>query len=204
MKKKVSFVFFLLLILSSYWPQYILADNMQTVTPPAFQRLFTTPNERLLLDKKRQRILHPTHVKKKRKKPYKELPQNLSINGFILREDGRNTVWINGKATKHKSRTEHGVRIRTDKRREKVRISLPDSGKRITLKAGQSFNTQDGKVQESYMIVPPPPKPKTPPPATTPAGVAAEDAELLEYANQRSKQIEALSILGNTINPRKK
>jgi hypothetical protein len=204
MKKKITFGCLLLLSLLSGSPPHVFADHI-AVTPPTFQRLFTTVNERVLLDQKRQRILHPKKIKKSGKKAYKQLPKNLSINGFILREDGKNTVWINGKATKHKSRTEHGVRIRTDKRRGKVRIYLPDSGKRISLKAGQSLNTQDGKIQESYLLEPPPPpQPKLPPPKAIPTGVAAEDAELLEYATQRSKQIEALSNLGKTINPKKK
>ena len=78
-----------------------------------------------------------------------ELPASISMQGYVKRNDGKDsTVWINNQAVSENSRIkdlqvgsvpDNGIRIP---------IKLTANGKRLTLKAGQVYETNHNKVRE--------------------------------------------------------
>ena len=121
-------------------------------------RLFYTPQQRQLLD-------HPSTPLPRR------TPNNLApdthYNGYVMRSDGVNTVWVNG-------------------RERYVDQPMASSGQlklsaTPALKPGQIYNRQMGQVQEGYQIAPSeadtPPAPPSPPPLTLPITPLAGDED---------------------------
>ena len=110
-------------------------------------RLFYTPAERTVLDGARNHVTPPaadTAISG---------PQDTVYNGYIRRSDGRTTLWINGQPRRvpHTAGTPG-------------KLKLPATP---ALKPGQEFNTQYGRVLESYE------RPAPAIPATQPAVPAA-------------------------------
>ena len=70
-------------------------------------------------------------------------PQDTTYNGYVLRSDGRATLWINGQPRRlqHAPATPGKLKL----------PALP------TLKPGQEFNTRYGRVLEPYERPAPPP-----------------------------------------------
>lgn len=97
------------------------------------ERLFYTPQQRQLLD-------HP-HTPSPRHAPKNIAPYNTHYNGYVMRSDGVNTIWVNGQ-------------------QRYVDQPMAGSGQlrqplTPALKPGQIFNRQLGQVQEGYQIAPP-------------------------------------------------
>jgi len=135
-------------------------------------RLFFTPAQRATLDNARKQNVH-TEVGNDNPDQAVPLPQNLIVNGVVRRSDGKNTVWVNGRPVT--DRQSNGVNVIPDKN-NRVRVTVPDSGRSVDLKAGQTLELNSGTVQEGYALRPSAPAAANPentngaPPAT-PAAV---------------------------------
>lgn len=118
-----------------------------------FGRLFTTSKQRALLDKIRSQ---PGYNSTRKSKPLtKKNPanRNLNINGVVIRDDGKNTVWINGKSNLTTSKPQAGVKIYQNKiNSDSVTLGLSGRKKNITLKPGQTVDSRTGKVLEAYKV----------------------------------------------------
>ncbi|NOX43872.1 MAG: hypothetical protein GXP19_09105 [Gammaproteobacteria bacterium] len=113
-------------------------------------RIFTTPKQRVILDNIRR---HPKQKKAYSTSAKAVLPSAVNVDGVVIRDDGKNTVWINGKNNINTNKPEVGVKV--NKRNitsDSVTITLSNSNKRITLKPGQTVDPMTGKVRDAYNI----------------------------------------------------
>lgn len=122
-------------------------------------RLFYTPQQRQLLD-------HP-YTPLPRRVP-NNIPPDTHYNGYVMRSDGVNTVWVNGQK-----------RYVDQPMASSGQLKLPVTP---ALKPGQIFNRQLGQVQEGYQIASPvadapPATSSQPPPLTLPLTPLAGDED---------------------------
>ena len=76
------------------------------------------------------------------------LPQTVRLNGMIQRSDGNNTVWLNDKPITGQNAA--GMSFSTNRNDSKVKLQLPDGGRSMDLKVGQTAEINSGIVEESY------------------------------------------------------
>ena len=76
------------------------------------------------------------------------LPQTVRLNGMIQRSDGNNTVWLNDKPITGQNAA--GMSFSTNRNDSKVKLQLPDGGRSMDLKVGQTAEINSGTVEESY------------------------------------------------------
>jgi hypothetical protein len=122
-------------------------------------RLFTTPQERAMLEKSRHR---PTpQVEKQPKRIEKEprgsaveeikAPPRITINGVVSRTDGTSTVWVNGmNSLEDDLDAQHIYVDPTSTRGEKVTIRLPNSPLELRLKPGETYEPSASTVIDGY------------------------------------------------------
>ena len=110
-------------------------------------RLFTTPQERAALNAERSK---PTSTETDGEKlPLPKFPATITLNGLIVRSQGPSTVWINGKNEMYQP----GFKVEINQRTGitvPISLQLSQSQRIVSLKPGQTINTLDGKVKESF------------------------------------------------------
>ena len=67
---------------------------------------------------------------------------------MIQRSDGNNTVWLNDKPITGQNAA--GMSFLTNRNDSKVKLQLPDGGRSMDLKVGQTAEINSGTVEESY------------------------------------------------------
>ena len=102
-------------------------------------RLFYSPDERAMLDQMRNsnggKTASPT--------------EQFTLNGIVRRSSGRNTTWIN-QLPQRENEAPQGIAVQQGAASKPSAQLLLPSGKRINLKAGQTFDATKGKVHENY------------------------------------------------------
>ena len=132
-------------------------------------RMFFTPAQRAALDAARKQNVRVDIGNEDNEKPATAaapapVPQNVSVNGLIQRSDGNSTVWLNNKPITGQS--SGGLNISTRKGDTRVKLSVPDTGRSVDLKVGQTVEILSGTVEENYRRrVPVKAEEKAPPPA---------------------------------------
>lgn len=116
------------------------------VAAEAIGRLFFTPAERAQLDNARVQKQRPAT---KTEEPTEQAPpQTLTYSGMVRRSDGRAVLWLNDRPVDAKeamsSLSVSGV-VRSD---GAVVVRVPQSGKTVDLKVGQSVELGSGAVAE--------------------------------------------------------
>ncbi len=104
-----------------------------------FGRLFTTPQERAYLDAPAPQSQESSET---------ILDDRVYLSGFIVREDGKNTVWINGEGIP--SSQAMGNLIISNPNTSSGTVYIRQGKSAQQLKPGQVWNPNDGKVQERY------------------------------------------------------
>ncbi|MDW8467835.1 MAG: hypothetical protein RML56_01280 [Burkholderiales bacterium] len=105
-------------------------------------RLFFTPEQRAALDARR-----------KAKIPEKPAPVVVEapvtrLDGFVRREDGRSTVWVNGVPAPQEAPPE-GMRFAPSRRdRLAVSVALGEGERRFELKVGERLDRESGEVRD--------------------------------------------------------
>jgi len=130
----------------------LLLTLSQTAGAEGLLRLFTTPQERAMLNAERSKPLPPPSKPSKppppskTTKPSNTTPPYITFNGLVIRNDGQMIVWINGR----QELIQEGFTVELEKMSDdlSVPIVLSKSKQRIFLKPGQTFNTLDGTIQE--------------------------------------------------------
>lgn len=122
-------------------------------------RLFFTPAQRATLDNMREKNIGTETAGVK--EPAPPLPQNVTLDGIVRRSDGKNTVWLNSRAVTAPKAGDIGVS--TGKNDNRVRLSVPESGRSIDLKVGQTAEIVSGTIAENYARRAPLPQPETKP-----------------------------------------
>ena len=147
----------------AWFPTLLLCAACLPVQAEPIGRLFTTPEERAVLERARNTgEASPTTAPaagataaeaEAAAKPAAPRQQVMVINGVVRRTgSGLETVWIN--AVPHRGTTQQrGAALLDGRSAGRVSVILP-SGKNITVKAGQSVDAASGKVRESYQAGP--------------------------------------------------
>lgn len=102
-------------------------------------RLFFSPDERAMLDRMRQKSGGSTV----------SATEQITLNGLVRRSSGKTTAWIN-QVPQHENETPQGVAVQQGPTSKPSAVLLLPSGKKVNLKAGQTFDTARGKVREGY------------------------------------------------------
>lgn len=129
---------------------WMLLSASATTAADPLQRLFTTPPERAALDRLREQGVdedNSIHQAEEKTAPAKRL----KMNGYVLRQDGRNVVWVNNHSTLKEDPSLADVTVdsgRIDKQR--VPVQLPEG--QVYLKPGQVYARGVGTVTESYLV----------------------------------------------------
>ncbi len=115
-------------------------------------RLFSTPEERALLDElRRERKIVAPDPQVTEIVPDTPTVEQVTINGVVLRSGGTNSAWINGRQVDAGARTREGVRVDTSPADGgRVKITLPSGAETIDLKPGQKIDVDSGVVVEAY------------------------------------------------------
>jgi hypothetical protein len=118
-----------------------------------FGRMFFTPDQRAALDYFRKLNIRNAAISDDDRD--KDLvapppaPEQVSVNGVVRRSDGKSTVWVNRRAVTEQQPAGAALNVtpRTDNR---VRLSVPKSGRSADLKVGQTADTVSGTITEGY------------------------------------------------------
>ncbi len=115
-------------------------------------RLFSTPEERALLDElRRERKIVAPDPQVTEIVPDTPTVEQVIINGVVLRSGGTSSAWINGRQVDAGARTREGVRVDTSPAGGgRVKITLPSGAETIDLKPGQKIDVNSGVVVEAY------------------------------------------------------
>ena len=118
-------------------------------------RMFYTPAQRATLDTARKQNIRTeisndgSDTTEQQRAAPPPLPQNISVNGMIRRSDGKSTVWLN-----HRPVNEHqagGINASVGRTDNRVRLTVPESGRSVDIKVGQTVEIVSGSVGESYL-----------------------------------------------------
>ncbi len=115
-------------------------------------RLFSTPDERALLDElRRERQIVDPDPQVTEIIPDSPSVEQVTIDGVVLRSSGADSAWVNGRQVDGGSRTREGVRVDTSATQGgRVKITLPSGAETIDLKPGQKIDVDSGIVIEVY------------------------------------------------------
>lgn len=150
--------------------------------PTLFGRIFTSDEERERLDRARksgedlQAELGP-EVAKLAETKY----QRIEFSGYILDDEGKSVVWVNGKSDV--SGKPAGI-ITSAPRSNRDDINVIHQGKRERLKPGQAWLLDNGVVKEVYEISQPKKVTKEPVSAAEPEEALNDAEKALELAEK--------------------
>lgn len=154
-------------------------------------RLFFTPAQRVSLDIARTRRARNTLSTEGTEEAAAPVAQSVTYGGMVRRSDGRSTVWINGSPV-NDGEPVGGIsvvgRIRPDGR---VSLQVPQSGRSVDLKPGQSVELLSGTIEEAFSRKPvqPEPKPAAKPGAEAkPAAKSASSERALDERDREEQQ----------------
>ena len=169
-----------------------LAAAAISVPAPAQERLgrlFFTPAQRASLDVARSQRARAALSTEKPEQEAAPVPQTITYSGVLRRSDGKTTVWINNQPVHDRESAGAAAivgRVRPD---GSVTLQVPQSGRSVSLKPGQSVELLSGAVEEGYSrkLEAPRPEPK---PAAKPAADAksAKPATLPDSTAQRERE----------------
>lgn len=147
---------------------YTSDDNLPSYP---FSRLFTTQEERRLIDQARRFKRSETVADRASegmtksmdtgmsalieggKVPAQQKPENIRFSGFIIRADGRHTAWVNGKSELSKIRPEAKAKLKQLSTGD-ASVPVISGKKRLDMKPGQVWLTDVDKIEEGYNIAP--------------------------------------------------
>jgi hypothetical protein len=125
-------------------------------------RLFFTPAQRASLDVARSQRARATLSTERTEETATPVAQSITYGGMVRRSDGKNTVWINGRPVNDREPV-GGVtlvgRVGAD---GSVTLQVPQSGRSVDLRPGQSVELLSGAIEESYSRRPVAPEAKPP------------------------------------------
>jgi hypothetical protein len=126
----------------------------------ALGRLFYTPDERKQLDDVRERydpsrqeVIVKAGPAVQAARPPPPMP-DLSVEGLVIRSDGKNATWINGTNLLSGESTDQGIRVEADGTGGAVRFVLPNGTDTGPIKPGQRLDPNLGKIHERYSLSP--------------------------------------------------
>lgn len=130
-----------------------------------FGRLFSYPQERSNLDflRKNQKLKVITPQEITQPEPSvsaapPELPNPITLQGFVKRSDGASTVWINSNPVQENTRVDN-VQIgrlnsaaKNAHKSDSLNIRIPANGKQVKLKPGQVYDPESNQIIEVQVV----------------------------------------------------
>ena len=150
-------------------------------------RLFFTPAQRASLDVARSQRARAALSTEKTEQEATPVAQIITYSGHIRRSDGKTTVWINNQAVHDRESAGAAAivgRVRPD---GSVTLQVPQSGRSVSLKPGQSVELLTGAVEEGYPRGIEAAKPEAKP-AAKPAAAAGTGKPAPDRAAQRDRE----------------
>jgi hypothetical protein len=124
-------------------------------------RMFFTPAQRATLDNARKQNIRSEIGNDGEQQPAAApVAQSISVNGLIRRSDGKNTIWLNNRIVTEQQ--PGALDASLGKSDNRVQLKVPDTGRKLDLKVGQTAEIVSGTIEESYLRRPAPkmdPKP---------------------------------------------
>jgi hypothetical protein len=122
---------------------------MPVAAQEAIGRLFFTPSQRASLDVARSQRARATLATERTEEQAAPAAQTITYGGMVRRSDGKSTVWINNRPVHDNEPAGSAVvgRVRPD---GSVSLQVPQSGRSVELKPGQSIELLSGAIEESY------------------------------------------------------
>ena len=130
--------------------------------PDDFGRLFSSPGERKKLDilRQNQKLIVVTPQKNMPSEPAaNELPEPITLQGYVKRSDGSTTLWVNNKPVQENSAQDNVEIGRLSQQKNSTRpgsdslgVRVPATGKRLQLKAGQVYEPDTNRVRELRLL----------------------------------------------------
>jgi len=151
-------------------------------------RLFFTPAQRASLDIARSQRARAALSTEKPEQEATPVPQIITYSGHIRRSDGKTTVWINNQAVHDRESAGAAAivgRVRPD---GSVTLQVPQSGRSVSLKPGQSVELLTGAVEEGYPRGIETAKPEAKPAAAAGTGKSAPDRAAQRDREERETQ----------------
>ncbi|MFZ3088403.1 MAG: hypothetical protein WA123_10110 [Methylotenera sp.] len=144
----------------------VFTMSLQAAPDDDFGRLFSRPNERKNLDILRQnqklKVATPQDSLQSESTADAappELPDPITMQGYVKRSDGSSTLWINNKAVQENSAVGDVQIGRLNKRAGSVQagsdslnVNIPATGKHIHLKAGQVYEPETNQIKELKLL----------------------------------------------------
>ena len=138
--------------MNARWLAIALLLGPGIAAPTELGRMFFTPAQRATLDSARKQNVQMAISTENTDLP--PVPQNVSVNGLVRSSDGKTTVWINNRPV---TDTHAGViDVTPAKNDNRVRLSVPNSGRSVELKVGQTVELTSGRIAEGYSRAVPP------------------------------------------------
>ena len=135
---------------------------LQAAAEDDFGRLFSSQAERKQLDilRQNQKLIVVSPQKSTQLEPVAvELPEPVTMQGYVKRSDGSTTLWINNKAVQENT-TQSDVEIgRLNKQKnstknatDSLNVRIPATGKNVRLKPGQVYEPETNRIVESRLL----------------------------------------------------
>ena len=167
-------------------------------------RMFFAPAQRAQLDIARTQRARTTLATEKTEEISNAAPapQTITYDGAVRRSDGKTTVWLNGRPVNDKEPAGGALvvgRVRPD---GGISLQMPQSGRTVDLKPGQSIELLSGAIEESFSRKPvtapeakPSPKSATGEKPATGAASPERAPTEREREEQQKKVEEAMRVL---------
>lgn len=125
-------------------------------------RLFFTTAQRASLDVARSQRSRATLSAEKNEEAA-AVPEIVTYGGMVRRSDGKTTVWINNRAMHDNVRPDGATMVGRVKPDGGVTLQVPQTGRSVDLKPGQSIELLSGAIEEGGSRRPPASKPEAKP-----------------------------------------
>jgi hypothetical protein len=156
-KRLISTVFLLPVFLMG-----IASMPLHTAAEEDFGRLFSSSAERKKLDilRKNQKLIVVSPQKNTPlESATEELPEPITLQGYVKRSDGSTTLWINNKVV-HENSIQDDVEIgRLNKQKnsakngsDSLNVRIPATGKNVRLKPGQVYEPETNQIIELRLL----------------------------------------------------
>jgi hypothetical protein len=128
-----------------------LLVTANTATAAELGRMFFTPAQRATLDNARKQNIRVEigNDSEQQQQSAAPVPQSVSVNGVIRRSDGKNTIWLNNRIVNEQQ--PGSMKAAVGKADNRVRLNVPESGRNVDLKVGQTVEIVSGTIEESYL-----------------------------------------------------
>jgi hypothetical protein len=172
-----------------------LAGLLAAIPAPApaaepLGRLFFTPSQRASLDVARSQRTRATVATDKTEETAAPVPEVISYGGMVRRSDGKTTVWINNRAVNEKEPVGGTPMVSQVRPDGAVSLQVPQSGRSVDLKVGQSVELLSGSIEESYARRAPAAKPEPKPAAKAAKGTAPAERKTEEAQDRAQRERE--------------